>query len=60
MAPLLLLLLTLGTHDSVVGQTPTGSIDGVVVDASGAVVPGVTVVVTHEATGVAREAVSDA
>ena len=41
-------------------QTPTGSIDGVIVDASGAVVPGVTVVLTHEPTGVAREVISDA
>src|SRR5687768_6837754 len=41
-------------------QTPTGSIDGVIVDASGAVVPGVTVVVTHAPTGVAREVISDA
>jgi hypothetical protein len=40
-------------------QTPTGSIDGVVVDTSGAVVPGVTVVVTHEPTHAAREVVSD-
>jgi hypothetical protein len=31
----------------------------VIVDASGAMVPGVTVVVTHEPTGVAREVVSD-
>ena len=41
------------------GQTSTGSIDGVVVDSSGAVVPGVTVVVTHEQTGASREVISD-
>ena len=40
-------------------QTPTGSIDGVVVDTTGAVVPGVAVVLTHEPTGVVREVVSD-
>ena len=40
-------------------QTPTGSIDGVVVDTTGAVIPGVTVVITHEPTGVVREVVSD-
>ena len=40
-------------------QTPTGSIDGVIVDTSGGVIPGVAVVLTHEATGVAREVVSD-
>ena len=41
-------------------QTPTGTIDGVVVDTSGAVVPGVPVVLTHEPTGAVRETVSDA
>ena len=41
-------------------QTPTGSIDGVVVDGSGGVIPGVTVVVTHQPTGVSREVVTDA
>src|SRR5688500_16778570 len=44
----------------VAAQTPTGSIDGVIVDTSGAVIPGVTVVVTHEPTGVTRDVVSDA
>jgi hypothetical protein len=41
-------------------QTPTGSIDGTVRDASGAVVPGVTVVVTNQDTSAAREIVTDA
>jgi hypothetical protein len=45
---------------AVAAQTPTGSIDGVIVDSSGAVVPGVTVVLTHTPTGVAREVTSDA
>ena len=45
---------------TVSAQTPTGSIEGTVVDTSGAVIPGVTVSVTHEATGVARDVVSDA
>src|SRR3954468_11450071 len=45
---------------TVSAQTPTGSIEGTVVDTSGAVIPGVTVSVTHDATGVARDVVSDA
>jgi hypothetical protein len=40
-------------------QTPTGSIEGVVVDTSGAVIPGVTVVITHEPTAAAREVTTD-
>ena len=43
-----------------VPQTSTGSIEGTVVDTSGAVIPGVAVTLTHEATGVVREVVSDA
>ena len=41
------------------GQTIDANLVGSVVDASGAVVPGVTVVVTHEPTGVSHEVVSD-
>ena len=41
-------------------QSTTGSIDGVVVDSTGAVLPGVAVTLTHQATGVKREAVTDA
>jgi outer membrane receptor protein involved in Fe transport len=40
-------------------QSPTGSIEGTVVDSSGAVVPGVTVTVTLSATGTERVAVTD-
>src|SRR4029450_458043 len=58
-AALCLLLSLLGTVGSIGAQTPTGSIEGIVVDTSGAVMPGVTVVVTHEPTGVAREVTSD-
>ena len=43
-----------------IAQTPTGSIDGTVVDQTGAVIPGVAVVVTHQPTGVSREVVTDA
>ncbi len=55
-----LFLLVLGAAFPAAAQTPTGSIEGVVVDTSGGVVPGVTVVVTHEPTGVARDVVTDA
>ena len=55
---LILLILLTGVPPAA-AQTPTGSIEGVVVDASGAVVPGVTVVVTHEPTGTVREVVTD-
>ena len=41
-------------------QTNTGQIAGVVVDASGGVLPGTTVVATHPATGFAIERVTDA
>src|SRR5918995_1166422 len=53
------ILCTLALVHRAAAQTPTGSIDGVIVDTSGAVVPGVTVVLTHEPTGIAREVVSD-
>ncbi|PYR88999.1 MAG: hypothetical protein DMF84_26040 [Acidobacteria bacterium] len=41
-------------------QSTSGSIDGVVVDTTGAVLPGVAVTITHQATAVTREVVSDA
>ncbi len=41
-------------------QSATGSLEGVVVDSTGAVLPGVTVTVVHQGTGVAREVVTDA
>jgi outer membrane receptor protein involved in Fe transport len=56
---LFILVFTLAWPRLVAAQTPTGAIEGVVVDTSGAVVPGVTVVVTHEPTGVAREVATD-
>ena len=56
----ILVLCIVALARAAAAQTPTGSIDGIIVDTSGAVVPGVTVVLTHEPTGVAREVVSDA
>ena len=41
-------------------QTATGSIEGLVVDSTGAVLPGVAVTIVHQGTGVSREVVSDA
>jgi len=41
-------------------QATTGSIEGVVFDSSGAVVPGVTIVFTNSATGFRRDVVTDA
>ena len=55
----LIILVMLAWPRPVPAQTATGSIDGVVVDTSGAIVPGVTVVVTHEPTAVSREVVTD-
>jgi hypothetical protein len=41
-------------------QVTTSTLVGLVRDSSGAVIPGATVVATHEGTGVARDSVSDA
>lgn len=41
-------------------QSPTGSIDGVIVDSTGAVLPGVSVSLTHQSTGATRDTVTDA
>ena len=40
-------------------QVTTATLVGQLRDSSGAVIPGATVVATHEGTGVAREAVTD-
>ena len=40
-------------------QSPTGSIEGTIVDASGAVLPGVTVTLVQADTKITRVAVSD-
>src|SRR3954465_3022345 len=42
------------------GQVTTATLYGVVQDSSGAILPGVNVVVTHQGTNLTRETVSDA
>src|SRR5687767_1328376 len=53
------LLLSFGLAGAAAAQSATGSIEGVVTDPSGAILPGVNVTVTHQATGVSRETVTD-
>jgi len=52
-------LLALIPPASLWGQTATGQITGTVKDPSGAVMPGVKVTVSNEATGFSRTATSD-
>ena len=56
----LLVVCAIGPVGIAFAQSVTGSIQGTIVDQSGAVLPGVTVNVTNSATGVARTVVSDA
>ena len=56
----LLVVCAIGPVRIAFAQSVTGSIQGTIVDQSGAVLPGVTVNVTNSATGVARTVVSDA
>ena len=51
---LLAVVLLLLAAFNMVGQTPTGSISGTVIDETGAVVPGAEVIITNKATGAAR------
>src|SRR5687767_15805205 len=53
-----LLLVVLISHAD--AQVTTSTLVGLVRDAQNAVIPGATVVATHEGTGVAREGVTDA
>src|SRR5687768_10232662 len=55
--PFLLLLIV---SVSALAQVTTSTLVGIVRDTSNAVIPGATVVATHEGTGVAREGVTDA
>ena len=57
---LLAIVSLLSSNPATAGaQSPTGAIDGVVVDQSGAVMPGVTVTVAQPATGLERTVVTD-
>jgi outer membrane receptor protein involved in Fe transport len=55
-----LLALLLWVSPPAFAQSPTGSIEGVVVDSTGAVLPGVSVTLTHQSTGASRETATDA
>src|SRR5688572_30315878 len=56
LVPVLLLFVSLSAN----AQVTTATLVGLVRDNSAAVIPGASVIATHEGTGVAREAVSDA
>ena len=53
------LLIVMWSATVLAAQSVTGSIEGVVVDSSGAPVPGVTVVIGSQDTGASREATTD-
>ena len=55
-----LVALVLFVSASAYAQVTTATLVGLVRDNSGAVIPGASVVATHDGTGVAREGVSDA
>ena len=59
-ALVLLVICATGSARIAFAQSVTGSIQGTIVDQSGAVLPGVTVNVSNSATGVSRTVVSDA
>jgi outer membrane receptor protein involved in Fe transport len=58
-SPVVLFLVSLFLPSAVRAQSVTGAIQGVVADASGAVLPGVTVNVVNAATGASRVAVTN-
>src|SRR5580658_6828417 len=57
---LFLTLLFACTELPVHAQTPTGTINGIVKDESGAVIPNASITITNKATGVARSATANA
>src|SRR5438093_10114403 len=56
---LLLLLLSLFTHDSVQAQVLYGGLTGDVTDSTGAAIPGTVVVALNEETNQSREAITN-
>jgi outer membrane receptor protein involved in Fe transport len=54
------LVIALSCSSMVAAQSVTGSIEGVVVDTTGAAIPGVTVVTTNQDTAASREVTTDA
>ena len=56
---LLVFLAATGAVSTAAAQSATGSIEGTVVDTSGAVLPGATITAVHGANGTTRTAVSD-
>jgi hypothetical protein len=56
----LITLVALGTPASARAQSATGTIEGQVIDQSGAVLPGVSIAILQPATGLERSVVSDA
>ncbi len=58
LASLLLMLLSIAAL--LYGQAPTGTILGTITDESGAVIPSAKVTITNKATGISREATSNA
>ena len=54
------LLIILGAHAPASAQTPTFSVEGVIIDAQQAVLPGATVTITNTATGLVRATTTDA
>ena len=55
----LVIAIGFGLAAAAAAKSATGSIEGVVSDQSGAVLPGVTVTVTHSQTALSRSAVTD-
>ncbi|MDA2926678.1 TonB-dependent receptor [Acidobacteria bacterium AH-259-G07] len=57
--PCLLLLLVMGITGTSLGQTATGSVRGIITDATGGVIPGTSVILSNVMTGVETPAVTN-
>jgi hypothetical protein len=58
-APILAVVALLAINSIAIAQTITGSISGAVMDQTGGMIPGATVMLTNEKTGQARGSTSD-